>query len=136
MTPRRFTEADYRARRDFRSALRRFLVVTEQAARDEGVTPAHHQLLLAIRGHHDGRPTTSDVADTLQVRLHSATELVDRAIAKGLVDRRHSDPTDARRAVLQLTDLGQQKLDAVMQRHRDELRRFRDLVGETLGDID
>lgn len=128
MTPDRFTDADYQARRDFRHALRLFLATTEQAAKEEGLTPAHHQLLLAIRGHHGDAPGITEVADTLQVKLHSATELVDRAIAKDLVARSHDDPDDARRVVLSLTPSGQAKLDAVMRRQSDELRRFRDQV--------
>lgn len=135
MTTRRFTDHDYQVRRDFRFALRQFLAATEQAAKDEGITPSHHQLLLAVRGHHDGSPTITDVADTLQVKLHSVTELVDRAIAKGLIDRSHSDPADGRRAVLRVTPEGQSRLDAVMARQSDELRRFRDQVVATLDDL-
>jgi DNA-binding MarR family transcriptional regulator len=129
------TDADYRALADFRHALRRFLSFSEHAAREAGLTPAHHQLLLAIRGHTDGAPSTSDVAERLQIKLHSATELVERAEAKGLLTRRHADPHDARRAVLALTAEGEAHLEALSVLHRRELRRFREEMDEALGGL-
>ena len=53
-----------------------------------GITPAQHQLMLAIRGH-AGRdaPTIGDVAEALLLRHHSAVGLVDRAVDAGLVVR-------------------------------------------------
>src|SRR5207248_11125818 len=51
-----------------------------QQATETGVTPAQHQLLLAIRGHHESEgPTIGDVADALLLRHHSVVGLVDRA---------------------------------------------------------
>lgn len=44
------TDAEYRSLADFRFALRRFLAFSEDAARAQGLTPAQHQLLLAVRG--------------------------------------------------------------------------------------
>ena len=45
-----------------------------------GVTPARHQLLLAIGGHPDpAGPTIREMAGSLLVRHHRAVELVDRA---------------------------------------------------------
>ena len=55
-------DRDYRALAEFRHALRRFLAFSEQAARDAGLTPSQHQLLLAVRGHAGpGQPSVSDV---------------------------------------------------------------------------
>ena len=45
------SDSDYRRMLAFREGLRRFLHWSEQQALAVGVTPAHHQLLLAIRGH-------------------------------------------------------------------------------------
>jgi DNA-binding MarR family transcriptional regulator len=57
-------------------------------------------LLLAVRGHSDGRgPAITDVAEYLQSRHHTVVGLVDRAEAAGLV-RRVRDPDDARVARL------------------------------------
>ncbi len=82
----------------FRDALRRFLRWSEARAKEAGLTPAQHQLLLAIRGH-DGDPTIGDVADHLLLRHHSVVELVDRAERGGLVHRlADPDPIDGRTA--------------------------------------
>src|SRR4051812_14437662 len=82
------SDREYRALARFRHALRVFLRFSEEAARAHGVTPAQHQLLLAIRGH-DGMtaPTVGDMADALQQQHHSVVELVNRAAEAGLVAR-------------------------------------------------
>lgn len=55
------TDEDYHSLAEFRHALRRFLAFSDNAAREHDITPAQHQLLLAIRGSRpDGRPSTSD----------------------------------------------------------------------------
>ena len=82
---------------DFRTGLRRFLRWSADQAATAGVTPAQHQLLLAIRGHPDpAGPTIREMAGYLLVRHHSAVELVDRAGAAGLVER-GQDGDDLRR---------------------------------------
>ncbi len=116
------TDAEYQALANFRAALRRFHSFSEQAARDHGLTPSQHQLLLAIRGVAiAGAPSTSDLADILQLRLHSVGELADRAAENGLIER-HRDPTDSRRSLLSITELGHTKLEALSRLHRAELR--------------
>lgn len=133
---RPLSDRDYQALASFRRELRRFLAFSEGEAKAAGLTPAHHQLLLAIRGHAGDAPSISDVADTLQIKLHSATELVARAEAKGLLTREHTDPDDARRAVLALTDEGASKLASLSEIHRAEIRRFRDQMDAILGGLD
>jgi DNA-binding MarR family transcriptional regulator len=119
------TDSEYRSLAEFRHALRRFLAFSEQAARSHGLTPAQHQLMLAIRGHGGpSDPAVSDLAEVLQLKLHSTGELVDRAVANGLVTR-HVDPADARRSLLSLTEDGRARLDELSVLHRRELRRFR-----------
>lgn len=76
-------EPDCQRLLDFRKELRRFLRWSEQSAREVGLTPAQHQLLLAIKGHIDGAPTISDVADDLMLRHHSVSELIERAATAG-----------------------------------------------------
>jgi len=135
MTTRPLSDADYRSLARFRYALRLFQAFSEEAARGAGVTPAQHQLLLAIRGHDGPEPSTTEIAQRLQVQLHSATELVGRAEAKGLVQR-VVDPGDARRAILRLTPAGERKLAALSLAHRDELRRFRREMNDVLQELD
>jgi DNA-binding MarR family transcriptional regulator len=134
MTERPLSDRDYRSLAAFRRELRRFLAFSEQEAKAAGLTPSHHQLLLAVRGHPGGPPSTSDVAESLQIKLHSATELVDRAEAKDLITRSHA-PDDARRTVLALTDEGEAKLAELSAVHRDELRRFRTEMEAILAEL-
>jgi DNA-binding MarR family transcriptional regulator len=120
------TDAEYRQLLEFRTSLRQFLQWSEEQALDEHVTPAQHQLLLAVRGHDGGAPTIGDVADTLLLRHHSAVGLVDRAAEAGLVQR-DRDPDDHRVVRLRLTRAGARKLARLSARHLEELRRLRRL---------
>jgi DNA-binding MarR family transcriptional regulator len=118
------TDAEYQALALFRRRLRSFLHFSEEAARAAGLTPAQHQLLLAIRGADtDEPPTIGEVADWMKLRHHSAVELVNRAEKAGLI-RRCPDPNDLRRQRLLLTELGDTKLADLSVLHREELRRF------------
>jgi DNA-binding MarR family transcriptional regulator len=124
MTSRRLTGGDYRRLLAFRDGLRRFLHWSEHQAAAVGLTPAQHQLLLAVRGHgHDRGPAVGDVAAHLLLRHHSAVELVDRAVAAGLVAR-HVDPDDRRVVRLALTDEGAGRLEALAALHLEELARL------------
>lgn len=138
MTPpsdRPLTDAEYRSLAEFRRTLRRFLAFSERVAREHGVTPSQHQLLLAIRGHPGGTaPSTSDLSEALALRLHSVGELADRAVDNGLVER-HPDPDDVRRSLFELTPDGHATLDALSVLHRRELRRFRGVLGALLGEL-
>ncbi|HET9770898.1 MAG TPA: MarR family winged helix-turn-helix transcriptional regulator [Acidimicrobiia bacterium] len=117
-------EVDYRRLLEFRSGLRRFLHWSEQQAAAVGLTPAQHQLLLAVRGHPDPEgPTIGDVADALLLRHHSTVGLVDRAEATGLV-RRHRDADDHRVVRLRLTALGAERIEQLSAAHLAELARF------------
>jgi DNA-binding MarR family transcriptional regulator len=118
------TDHEYGQLLAFRSALRGFLSWSEAEARSHGLTPTHHQLLLAIRGW-PGRdaPTIGDVAAELRLKHHSAVELVDRAEQRGLVERRHDD-VDRRVVRLHLTEEGRSKLHELSIAHVEELRRL------------
>lgn len=125
------TDREYRALTRFRHALRSFLHFSEEAARQAGLTPAQHQLLLTIKGNEAGPPTIGEAAEWLKLRHHSAVELVDRAAAAGLVER-VADSSDARIQRLFLTPLGEDMLAGLSALHREELRRFRDEMLEHL----
>lgn len=119
----------------FRTALRRFERWSEAQAKRVSLTPAQHQLLLAVKGHPDRRgPTIGEVADYLNVRHHSAVGLADRAEGVGLVVRtRH--PEDARTVRLTLTKLGQQKIHQLSELHIAELRRLAPLLEHLTDDL-
>jgi DNA-binding MarR family transcriptional regulator len=119
---------DYTNLLRFRSALRRFESWSHDQARQAGLTPAWHQLLLAVKGHTDERgPTISDAADYLNTRHHSVVGLVDRAERSGLL-RRARDPGDARVVRLQLTELGEERIAQLSQLHLAELARLAPLL--------
>jgi DNA-binding MarR family transcriptional regulator len=120
---RRLSDADYARLLALRTGLRRFQRWSEEQARGAGLTPAQHQLLLAIRGHGGDGPTIGEVADSLLLRPHSAVELVDRAEAAGLV-RRRQERSDQRVVRLRLTAAGGRKLEQLSGLHLEELRRL------------
>jgi DNA-binding MarR family transcriptional regulator len=115
-------DADYARLLEFRDGLRRFLRWSEDRAREAGMTPAQHQLLLAVRGQGDP-PSLSEVAGHLLLRHHSAVELVDRAVQAGLVRREHGDG-DQRVVRVRLTDEGERHLQALTEAHAEELSRI------------
>jgi DNA-binding MarR family transcriptional regulator len=118
------TDDEYRRLLAFRSGLRRFLHWSEEAASAIGVTPAQHQLLLAVRGHGDRRgPTIGDLAGYLLLRHHSTVELIDRAVTAGLVERAH-DIDDARVVRVRLTADGASRLSELSSAHLQELDRL------------
>jgi len=120
----RLRDADYEDLLTLRTGLRRLLRWSEQQSEAAGLTPAQHQLLLAIRGHSDRRgPTVGEVADYLLLRHHSAVGLVDRADAAGLVTRVR-DPGDHRIVRLRLTPAGTKRLEALSAQHLEELERL------------
>lgn len=107
-----------------RTGLRRFMRWSEEQAAAAGLTPAQHQLLLAVRGHPDPRgPTIGEVADYLLLRHHSAVGLVDRADGAGLVTRAR-DPDDHRVVRLHLTEDGARRLETLSALHLQELERL------------
>jgi len=114
-------QADFEHLLELRTGLRRFLRWSEQQAKAAGLTPAKHQLLLAIRGHPDpAGPTISEIADYLVLRHHSAVELIDRATKDGLV-KRSPDPNTKAVVRVTLTPAGTGKLDALAQAHLQEI---------------
>jgi DNA-binding MarR family transcriptional regulator len=117
-------QRDYERLLAFRTGLRRFLSWSGQQAEAAGITPAQHQLLLAVRGHPDPRgPTIGEVAGYLLVRHHSAVELIDRAVAAGLVARR-ADSEDARAVRVVLAPRGRERLERLTASHLEELERL------------
>jgi DNA-binding MarR family transcriptional regulator len=137
MTPRTLNLSDHDFTRllAFRDGLRRFLHWSEEQARAAGLTPAQHQLLLAIRGH-GAPPSISEVAEHLLLRHHSAVELVDRAERAGLVHR-EADGDDQRIVRLHLSPAGEVALATLAAAHLEELSRQRlsfEALGEELPD--
>lgn len=112
---------DYQALAEFRYHIRKFIRFSERAAREAGVEPQQHQVLLAIKGIPDGvEPSIGEIAKRLQVVHHSAVELVDRLEEQGMVQRRRCSK-DRRRVLLSLTPKGERVLRELSVHHRREL---------------
>jgi len=122
VVPKPATSVDYQALAEFRYQIRKFLAFSQQAAHTAGIDPQQHQLLLAIRGLPEGiKPSIRAVAERLQIRHHSAVELIDRSVAHGLVQRLR-DGIDRRQVTIHLTAKGERLLSELSLHHRDELR--------------
>jgi DNA-binding MarR family transcriptional regulator len=112
---------------EFRSALRRFLRRSERIARQSGLTPQRHLLLLMVKGAPD-RSETSTVtllAERLQLAQSTVTELVRRAEEAGLLQREPS-AEDGRVAHLRLTPEGERRLAKSFTNHAAERRDLQD----------
>jgi DNA-binding MarR family transcriptional regulator len=96
------TDEEYAALANFRHVLRQFLAFSEQRAADAGVTPQQHQALLAIRAAEPAAASVGYLAERLILKPHSATGLIDRLQALGLIVRQPS-PSDRRQALVALT---------------------------------
>lgn len=117
-------DVDYNAYRqlaEFRYRIRQFVHAGEKVARTAGLEPRQHQFLLALRG---GAPTGSTVgflAERLGIEHHSAVELVDRMVNKGLV-RRERGQVDRRQVFIHLTGEGEAVLDRLASYHLAEIQ--------------
>ena len=113
---------DFKAMAELRYQIRRFLRFSETAARQAGIEPQQHQLLLAVRGLPDGlKPTIGVLAERMQLQHHSTVELIDRLVDRGFLCRLRS--TDDRRQVLvKLTHAGEEFLKKLSLHHVEELQ--------------
>ena len=126
----RLTQQDFERLLQFRVTLRRFQRWSEDQARAAGLTHVQHQLLVAIKGHPGGDPpTVGDLAGYLLLRPHSMVELVDRAEAAGLVQRRR-DAEDGRVVRVRLTPEGDVILQKLTRAHLDRLHELAVVLDE------
>ncbi len=128
------TDADYRALAAFRHAIRRFQSFSEGQAAQAGLTPQQHQALLAIRAATPEQATVGYVAERLILKPHSATGLVDRLVALGLVVR-EAAAADRRRVYLRLTPGAYAMLAALTAIHREEVQKLRPVLLDILGQL-
>jgi DNA-binding MarR family transcriptional regulator len=120
--PRDLAPWEYRALADLRFQVRKFLAFSEAAAREAGIEPQQHQLMLVLKSlRPTEKPTVGTVAQRLLIQHNSAVELVKRSVERGLVER-HTGVEDRREASLRLTRRGQAVLRGLSLAHRAELR--------------
>src|SRR6202451_3428835 len=109
--------SDYQALAEFRYQIRRFLHFSEQALKQAGLERGQYQLMLAIKGMPaEVRPRIRELATRMQIRHHSAVELINRLEAGGYV-RRTRAADDRREVLLALTPKGEKVLAAVGPHH-------------------
>jgi DNA-binding MarR family transcriptional regulator len=115
-------QPNYKAMAELRYQIRRFLRFSENAARDAGIEPQQHQLLMAVKGLPEGlKPTIGALAERMQLQHHSTVELIDRLVDRGFLCRLRA--TDDRRQVLiKLTHAGDEFLKKLAIHHLHELQ--------------
>jgi len=116
-------DTNYQSLAEFRYQIRRFLHFSERAARDAGLEPHQHQLMLAIRGwpDPDQPPSIRLLAERLQVEHNTLVGLVDRLGERGMVTRSRA-PGDRRHVLVRLTERGEAELEKLAIHHITELR--------------
>jgi len=113
----------YRELAEFRRQIRRFLHFSETTAKEYGIEPQQHQLLLAVHGLPEGvKPTIREIASRLFIQHHSAVELVNRLEQTGTIAR-HPGAEDKREVWIRLTPAGRATLRKLALAHRTELER-------------
>jgi DNA-binding MarR family transcriptional regulator len=119
---KKLTLSDYQALAEFRYQIRRFLHFSEQVIKQAGLERGQYQLMLAIKGMPaDVRPRISELANRMQIRHHSAVELVNRLEGRGFVRRARAED-DRREVLLALTPKGEKVLGELAMHHHEELR--------------
>jgi DNA-binding MarR family transcriptional regulator len=119
---KKLTLSDYQALAEFRYQIRRFLHFSEQAVKQAGLERGQYQLMLAIKGMPAGvRPRIRELAGRMEIRHHSAVELVNRLEAAGFVHRTRAQE-DRREVLLDLTPRGEKVLSELALHHHEELR--------------
>ena len=113
---------NFKAMAELRYQIRCFLRFSENAARQAGIEPQQHQLLLAVKGLPEGAtPTVGVLAERMQLQHHSTVELIDRLVERGFLLRLRA--TDDRRQVLvKLTHDGEEFLQTLALHHLQELQ--------------
>lgn len=122
MPTRKLSKADPVALARFRCRLRRFLRLTREVLRRNGVTALQCRLLLQIDAF-PGREwsTVPELAERLQIKHHSVEALISRCEAAGLVSY-SATQGDECRVEVRLTPSGKRCLECAGRLHRDELQ--------------
>jgi DNA-binding MarR family transcriptional regulator len=118
---------EFREAAALRAALRKFMRSSERIAREEGLTPSRHLLLLMIKTASGARSNVTELAERMQLTQSTVTELVTRAETAGLVRREQSDE-DARVSWLRLTADGEERLARTVARTGRERQRLLELL--------
>lgn len=120
---KKLTDRDFKALSNFRYLLRKFIVLSEQDAHQEGLDYQQYLLLLHVRHLYKIEPPiVSLLADRLVIKHNSAVELIDRAVENGFLKRRRSTK-DKRDVVIQLTAKGKIVIERLAKKRLEELNK-------------
>jgi DNA-binding MarR family transcriptional regulator len=119
----RLKSDDYDALANFRYLLRKFLRFSKDFLRSTGdLSTEQYEALLAIKAFTSvGGLTISQLSERLQVKHHSAVNIVDRLDERKLVTREAGE-TDRRRRHVQLTAKGEKLIEELAAVHWKEIR--------------
>ncbi len=115
---------DYEALANFRYLLRKFLRFSKDfLTTTADINPEQYEALLAIKAFHSPQGLTiSHLSERLQVKHHSAVNLVDRLAGKKLITRA-AGAEDRRQRHIKLTEKGERLLEELATVHCKEIRR-------------
>jgi DNA-binding MarR family transcriptional regulator len=114
---------DYEALAELRYLGRKFLRFSKDFLRAKaGLNPEQYEALLAIKASSSPNGLTiSELSERLQVRHHSAVNIVDRLVESKLITREAGE-TDRRQRRVQLTAKGEKLIEDLASVHHKELR--------------
>ena|ERR1017187_4354243 len=126
---------DYRNLAEFRRQIRQFVSFSEGIARQHGIEPKQHQLLLTIKGLPENvKPTIGEIASRLFIQHHSAVELVNRLVDAGFVVRVRGKE-DRREVLIRMTAAGTALLRKLSLAHKLELKRSGPALAKALNSV-
>ena len=114
---------NYEALAEFRYLLRKFLRFSKDFLRtNAGLNPEQYEALLAIKAFSSASGVTiSELSERLQVKHHSAVNIVDRLVEGKLITRKAGEG-DRRHRHLELTAKGEKLIEELATVHRKEIR--------------
>jgi DNA-binding MarR family transcriptional regulator len=120
---------DYSALASFRHAMRKFSRFSKELLAGANLTPEQYEALLAIKSRAcENELNIRDVSEHLQVRHHSAVNLINKLVASKMVIKRQS-ARDRREVEIKLTTRGNTILRRLATIHRREMRaRSREMI--------
>ena len=121
----------YRGLADIRYALRRFIAASEVINRAAGITQQQYQAMLAVKTGPSEAMPVMELAELLLLTHHGTVQLVDRLAKAGLLERSPA-PHDRRSVLLKLTARGEVLLDALADKHLEEMLRHEPLLSRSL----
>ncbi len=114
---------DYHALAELRYLGRKFLRFSKDFLQEKaGLNPEQYEALLAIKAFPGESLTISQLSERLQVKHHSAINIVDRLVAKKLI-RRQAGEHDRRERHLELTTKGKKQVEELAYAHYWELAK-------------